>query len=193
MTNSSTEESILSEFGDMLKLGGTELTIVPEIQRIKFLKNMWNCIFGPIAALSQNTPSAIFRPPETPNEGTTRVSDAKELESGTGTLDDPSDLPFSHPLIGQHTIPFIKDVFKELITLGNAIFPSTPDGPGLDPRFTFNTLKTTAHIFSKPTSIERPSMLVDVELGRPMELEVVVGEVVRLGKKHRISMPVWPN
>ena len=33
-------------------------------------------------------------------------------------------------------------------------------------------------------------VLVDVERGRPMELDVVVGEIVRLGRRMGVDMPV---
>ena len=35
------ELEILEEFGNVLRTGGAELTIVPEIQRVKFRKNFW--------------------------------------------------------------------------------------------------------------------------------------------------------
>jgi 2-dehydropantoate 2-reductase len=35
----------------------------------------------------------------------------------------------------------------------------------------------------------RPSMLVDWEAGRPMELEVILGNPVRIARRHRVEMP----
>ncbi len=171
----------------MLKLGGTDITIVPEIQRIKFLKNIWNCILGPVSVLSRDTPSAIFRQPQPESASREETTNPTAHATSPGIT---SDLPYSHPLIRDHTIPFLRDTFSELVKLGNTIFPPTGDGPALKPELAFNILKNTSAIFSKPTSTERPSMLVDVELGRPMELEVIVGEVVRLGKKFGVDLPV---
>ena len=36
----------------------------------------------------------------------------------------------------------------------------------------------------------RPSMYYDLEVGKPLELEAMVGVVVRLGEKHEVSTPL---
>lgn len=36
----------------------------------------------------------------------------------------------------------------------------------------------------------RPSMYYDLEAGKPLELEAMVGMVVRLGEKHEVSTPL---
>ncbi|KAG8890618.1 hypothetical protein FRB98_007173 [Tulasnella sp. 332] len=41
-----------------------------------------------------------------------------------------------------------------------------------------------------PNSNIKPSSLVDIEAGRPFELEVIFGEVVRLGQRHNVSTPL---
>ena len=194
LANTPSEEATISEFAEMLRLGGTDVTIVPEIQRVKFLKNIWNSVIGPVAVLSRDTPSAIFRPQTSVSQadGTIHwMTDSATPPSGPSQVKDvTADMPYSHPAIRENTIPFLRDAFTEVVNLGNTVFPPTPDGPALNPELAFNILKNTSIIFSKPTSTERPSMLVDVELGRPMELEVVVGEVVRLGRKFGVDMPV---
>ncbi|KAJ3482420.1 hypothetical protein NLI96_g6991 [Meripilus lineatus] len=195
LANTPSEEATISEFAEMLRLGGTDVTIVPEIQRVKFLKNIWNSVIGPVAVLSRDTPSAIFRPQTSVSQadGTIHwMTDSATPPSGPSQpqpKDVTADMPYSHPAIRENTIPFLRDAFTEVVNLGNTVFPPTPDGPALNPELAFNILKNTSIIFSKPTSTERPSMLVDVELGRPMELEVVVGEVVRLGRKFGVDMP----
>ena len=40
--NTPEESDLLQDFGSILEDGGTTLTIVPEIQRMKFAKNIWN-------------------------------------------------------------------------------------------------------------------------------------------------------
>ncbi|KAK7689986.1 hypothetical protein QCA50_006628 [Cerrena zonata] len=42
LTNTPEETTILTSIGDILKAGGTTVNIVPEIQRVKFEKNIWN-------------------------------------------------------------------------------------------------------------------------------------------------------
>ena len=41
-----------------------------------------------------------------------------------------------------------------------------------------------------PDSTHTPSMLLDVENGRPFEVEAIVGEVVRMAKDRDVSIPV---
>ncbi|KZT59288.1 6-phosphogluconate dehydrogenase C-terminal domain-like protein [Calocera cornea HHB12733] len=71
---------------------------------------------------------------------------------------------------------------QELSALGQALgYPVTEE----DARFlTDRTLRG----FSK-TSPHLPSMLVDVQRGSPLEVEVIIGALVRLGKKYKVSMP----
>jgi len=44
---------LLQELGTVLSTGGTTLTIVPEIHRIKFQKNFWNVAFSSLATLTK--------------------------------------------------------------------------------------------------------------------------------------------
>jgi 2-dehydropantoate 2-reductase len=46
------EAALLDELGDILRYGGSEVTIVPEIQRKKFSKNLWNIVFASFATLT---------------------------------------------------------------------------------------------------------------------------------------------
>lgn len=52
-TNTAEEEAILQDFGTMLKDGGSTVTVVPEIQRLKFAKNFWNLAFASFATLTR--------------------------------------------------------------------------------------------------------------------------------------------
>ena len=61
---------------------------------------------------------------------------------------------------------------------------------GLDPDAAAKTLANTARLHTRPDSTHVPSMLVDVEAGRPTEVEHVVGEVVRMGRRAGVGMPV---
>jgi 2-dehydropantoate 2-reductase len=45
------------------------------------------------------------------------------------------------------------------------------------------------HRPGKP-STHKPSMLVDMETKRPLEVEAIVGEVVRSGREHGVDIPV---
>ena len=51
--NTPEESALLHDFGSILEAGGTTLTIVPEIQRMKFAKNIWNVAFASFATLTK--------------------------------------------------------------------------------------------------------------------------------------------
>lgn len=190
LTNTPEEEAVLNEFGDMLKAGGSDVVIVPEIQRVKFEKNIWNCLFGPVTTLARHSLQAIFRAPHIVSGKEPPAPVPSDSNSETPSQTATSHIPASYPIVHKHTIPFLYDTLIELATLGNALFPPTDQGPVFDPpALAKDVLERTGVIATKPTSTERPSILVDVENGRPMELEVIVGEVVRLGRKAGVPLP----
>ena len=196
--NNPQEEAVLSEFADLLKQGGSEVTVVPEIQRHKFDKNFWNCVYSTTAALTRYPLPSIFRPPQLdPREDSGGVTDnipsviSEDLNLNIQAPHAPTaDIPYRTPAIREYTIPFIHDALTELYNLGTVLFPPDGSNPGLDPDIIKRTLKNTAMIHARTDSQHRPSMLVDIEMNRPMELDVIVGEVVRLGRQRGVPMPV---
>lgn len=67
-------------------------------------------------------------------------------------------------------------------------FPYSPDG------LTSSTAETVfealARLNRDPDNNHVPSMLHDARRSQPMEVEVIVGEVVRMGKEYKVDMPV---
>ena len=53
-----------------------------------------------------------------------------------------------------------------------------------------DTVEITARLHRSPESTHRPSMLLDSESGRPIEVENIFGEVVRMARQHNVDMPV---
>lgn len=53
-----------------------------------------------------------------------------------------------------------------------------------------STLSDTEALHVKASSTHRPSMLLDAEKGKPIEVEVIVGEVVRMAKAKEVQVPV---
>ena len=114
---------LLQDFGNILETGGSDIEIVPEIQRMKFLKDCWNVVFSSLATLTQSvkrphfmiralislfssyssTVPVIFRPPPT-DSSTIYVS------------------PTTADLISTFTIPSVEAILIELLTLGKG-FP----------------------------------------------------------------------
>jgi 2-dehydropantoate 2-reductase len=53
-----------------------------------------------------------------------------------------------------------------------------------------NFLDQSRGIVAGINPMVRPSMYYDLEAGKPLELEDMIGVVVRLGKKHEVSTPL---
>lgn len=192
-TNTPEEAALLSEFEEILKAGGSETTVVPEIQRVKYTKNLWNACFGVSTALARYPLPAIFRPPHldpgsSPDAPTAPTAIAADVPV-TPSMEATASIPRSSPAMGAYTIPFLYDVLMEMCKLGEVLFPPSEAGPGLDPDIAIKTLSNTAKLHVRPDSVHRASTLVDVELGRPTEVEVIIGEVVRMGREKGVDMP----
>jgi ketopantoate reductase len=67
-------------------------------------------------------------------------------------------------------------------------FPDSPDG--IPSSIADDTLNSTAALHVLSSSTHRPSMLLDAEKGKPIEVEVILGEVVRMAKERGMSLPV---
>ena len=170
-----------------------------EIQRIKFAKNLWNGVLGASAALTRLSLRELFRPPhlEPGYDGPAPPANPEPLagqnEHATNTsVAATAAIPRASEAIGLYSIPFLYDTLTEVYDLGNVLYPPSDSGsvPGLDPEVAIKTLVNTARLHARPDSTHFPSMLMDVQAGRPMEVEHVVGEVVRMGRAAGVAMPV---
>ncbi|TFY55371.1 hypothetical protein EVJ58_g8292, partial [Rhodofomes roseus] len=101
----------------------------------------------------------------------------------------PGEIPSASSAIAEYSIPTIRAAMQEVYTLGTVLFPDSEDGPGLDPEVVENTLRNTARLHANPNATHRASTLVDVESGRPTEVEVILGELVRMGQARGVPMP----
>lgn len=121
--------------------------------------------------------------------------------------------PFVYPItagrMSEHTIPVMTAVLEEMLTVGGChiISQSMFKGPEIeietaraldfsDPPFdkpdsiVDSILNKTRELHEKADNIHTPSMLLDVQNGRPFEVEVIVGEVVRMAQARKIEIPV---
>ncbi|KAL1760776.1 ketopantoate reductase PanE/ApbA-domain-containing protein [Schizophyllum commune] len=171
-TNTPAEQALLDDLANMLLKGGSTVTVVPEIQRKKFAKNFWNVGFSSFATLTGYTVPALFRPP--PGEGQERYA--------------PYVWPKTKGEIEEYTIGALRGVLGELVTLGRALgFPDSEDG--LPSSLVDTTIENTKKIQSAPDMKHIPSMLLDAQKGLPIEVEVIVGEVVRMARERGVSVP----
>ena len=67
-------------------------------------------------------------------------------------------------------------------------FPDSPDG--VPSSAVDQTLESTRVLNAAPNSFHIPSMLLDAQKGRPIEVEVILGEVVRMAKVKGVPVPV---
>ena len=67
-------------------------------------------------------------------------------------------------------------------------YPDTPDG--LPSSAVENTIERTEKLHRDPNNAHKPSMMLDMEQKRPIEVEVILGEAVRMAKARGVEMPV---
>ncbi|KAH9474633.1 hypothetical protein JR316_0013097 [Psilocybe cubensis] len=172
IANSPEESNLLKDFGNLLETGGSTLITVPEIQRMKFTKNFWNITFNSIATLTNYPLPALFRP--APGEGSVAY--------------EPYVSPTTADHISTYTMPVIRKMLEELIAIGRALgYPDSKDG--LPSSIVDNALDGTREIHEKADCTHVPSMLLDAQKGQPIEVEVIVGEVIRMAKSHKVETP----
>lgn len=69
----------------------------------------------------------------------------------------------------------------QIILLGQALgFPDS----------TTDVFESTRAIHAKPSSMHTPSMMLDIQRGKPFEVEVILGEVVRMARSVGVDIPV---
>lgn len=72
--------------------------------------------------------------------------------------------------------------------LGRALgFPDGDDG--LSSSLVDSILNDTARLHTAPESSHTPSMMLDAEKGQAIEVEVILGEVVRMARQASVDIP----
>jgi len=172
-TNKPVEKALLDDFGGMLEKGGTTLTIVPEIQRMKFAKNLWNVAFSSLSTLTDSPLTSIFRP-------------APSAESGLRY--EPYVASVTADRVQENTLASLKGTLGELIALGRAMgYPDNPEG--LPSTLINSTIENTGKQHQDPNHKYLPSMLLDVRTNKPIEVEVIFGEIVRMARRWDVPVP----
>ncbi|EIN10485.1 6-phosphogluconate dehydrogenase C-terminal domain-like protein [Punctularia strigosozonata HHB-11173 SS5] len=171
--NDSEEAQLLGNFTQLLREGGSTANIFPEIQRLKFKKNILNCVFSSFSALSGYTLHSVFRKKS----------------------DDPAQLkpvvdPITAPLIDEHAIPTIRAIIDEVVDVGRAYgFPDTEETESGVAKIADGVFRRMERLHTVPDSKNIVSMLLDVQNSRPIEVECIVGEVVRMAHAKGVPIP----
>lgn len=87
----------------------------------------------------------------------------------------------------EKVVPVLRAVLEEALAVGRAL---GFDEDALPASVVEETISRTAAIHRRPDSAHRPSMLLDRETGRAMEVEAIVGEVLRAAREKRVAVPV---
>ncbi|KAJ3984034.1 ketopantoate reductase PanE/ApbA-domain-containing protein [Lentinula detonsa] len=170
--NSSSETKILEGLAVPLKGGGLRVQVVAEIQRKKLAKNLINVVFASTATLTNYTVPALFRP-------------APEKSSA-------SYVPYLEPqtasLINDYTIPVLRAMLLEVEALARALgFLDTEDG--FPASLVDETIASQRRMHEDPQNTHVPSMLLDARKGQPLEVEVIVGSIVRMANERAVPVP----
>ncbi|KAF5391833.1 hypothetical protein D9757_001677 [Collybiopsis confluens] len=170
MLNSPEEKDLLDGLKDLFF--NSDINIFPEIQRQKFAKNILNVVYASLACLTRFPLGSVYRPPPGP------PGPAYEpyLESTTADR------------VNEFTRKWIEDIFRECIALGHAIgFPDSEDGLPSD--FATRSMASTEKNYASPYVNHKPSTLLDLENGAPIEVEPIWGETVRMAREWKVEIP----
>ncbi|KAI5893527.1 6-phosphogluconate dehydrogenase C-terminal domain-like protein [Schizophyllum commune H4-8] len=170
--NSPEERAVLGDLNEILTAGGSTVEVVTEIQRRKYAKNMLNINFAGYACLTRYTLMAIFRPP--PSDPSQQYSPYVD--------------PSTVNRIEEYTIPAMTSLLHELIKFARVLgFPDGPDG--IPSSMVEEAMQSTREAHATPEAAHIPSTLLDIEKGRPIEVEVIWGELIRTARARGVDMP----
>ncbi|TFK53109.1 6-phosphogluconate dehydrogenase C-terminal domain-like protein [Heliocybe sulcata] len=168
-SNTPSEQAVLDDFASLITSGGGRAYVVPEVQRIKFQKNFWNLVFSSTATLTRHPVTALFR-----------------RQNEEGFMPAPYIADVTADLIEKYTTPMLYGVLNEALAVGRAV---GFDESALPSATVDNTIANTRRLHMVPENKHRASMLLDIENGRPIEVEAIVGEVVRMAHQKGLDVP----
>ncbi|KZS96712.1 6-phosphogluconate dehydrogenase C-terminal domain-like protein [Sistotremastrum niveocremeum HHB9708] len=146
-----TESKTLGHFAQLFEPASVNVTIVDDIQPVKFQKNIINAAISSLSAITMVHPSLAFR------------DDAQEA----------------------HLRAHFSALLEELRLIASSVF-----GIGLfPPENMVKLLDTIVALYKSSETQHFPSIMLDRELGKPMEVEVILGECVRLARRKNVSCP----
>jgi len=94
---------------------------------------------------------------------------------------------FREQAAAEVAMPQLQAIMQEILAVGRAI---GFDESALPSSAIEQTYESTAALHRAPDSSHRASMLLDLEQGKPMEIEVVLGVLVQKAKEHQVDVPV---
>lgn len=180
-TSSPSTNALLDQLNTLLSTGGTQTTLTPSIQRVKFAKNLWNIGFAATCTLTGWTIPAMCRARPSTNDESAVEDDGYEPwvhESTQGSIE-------------EYVWPNIRKLLEEAVSVGRACGLDEPieGASGLPDALVDSTMANTRTLHVRPQSVHIPSMLLDKRLGRPIEVEGICGELVRMAREVGVDVP----
>ncbi|KAI9289191.1 2-dehydropantoate 2-reductase [Umbelopsis sp. AD052] len=129
-------------FLELMTAGGVTIKQIPDINRIRWQKLIWNASFSAVCVATNLNTSQI--------------------------------------LAHEPSLTLVRHIMEDVIRAANSY------GHGFDAE------REIAQMFKNTSAIAsdyKPSMLLDSERGQPMEVEVIVGNPLRLAQKNGVSVP----
>ncbi|WVQ85573.1 hypothetical protein IAT38_007739 [Cryptococcus sp. DSM 104549] len=154
------ETAALEQWTDLLGAGEGYVHTSDRIDSIRFSKNVWNCAWASVQGLVRTT-ALGFAPLEPAHQ------------------------------------EYVKTFFREIVTVGFKAgllyegmiqYPTGEVSEGLEAVVDFCWDKITSMAVARGVG-HKYSLLIDVEMGRPFEVEVITGSVLRLAQQHGVDTP----
>ncbi|WVR05895.1 hypothetical protein IAU60_002921 [Kwoniella sp. DSM 27419] len=154
------ETNALNLWADLLRAGEGNIFLTDHIDAVRYSKNVWNACWASVQGLVRHTA-----------------------------------LSFSY--LDAEGIRMVKAFFREIVDVGfesGLLYEGMVQYPGEELMGNREEVTDRAWHILTSTAVERGvghkySLLIDVELGRPFEVEVIVGSVLRLAREHSVSTP----
>ncbi|KDE03555.1 hypothetical protein MVLG_05983 [Microbotryum lychnidis-dioicae p1A1 Lamole] len=163
------------QFANALRAGGGTVEVAAEIQAARWLKALWNSALSSLCTLSRSTVSALLAPEVLPF--TLPVTRRTMLE----VLYVARAWGYSEEAVPMKAID---DTLRMTIQL---YAPQPTKNLGTAP--TSDVVNEKADSSRRATQNFKPSMLLDIEYGRPCELEPIIGSILDRARARGVATP----
>ncbi|BGP12719.1 hypothetical protein JCM10213_008857 [Rhodosporidiobolus nylandii] len=171
-------------FADLINNGGGTAELVEDIQVARYQKNLWNAAFSSVCAMSRSPVSQVVAPavlPYTLPYVRRMMLEVVYVARAMGYQEDV--LPLKS----------VDDTIAMTIRTYQAKSPGVPPTP-FTPGFTSNSYEFPTEGSPVQDGIEtsvafKPSLLLDLEAGRPCEVEVLIGSLLDRARAKGVATP----
>ncbi|KAK4686277.1 hypothetical protein P7C73_g3854, partial [Tremellales sp. Uapishka_1] len=160
-TFTSKEDAALTQWKDLFESGGGHISLSDRQDSVRYQKNIWNCVWSSIQGLVRTTPACFL------------------------------------PLSDELTQP-IRNLIHEVVTVGFTSgllwegMANHPQGGVVGNQQEVEDIAWTFIMASAKHASggHRMSLLIDIDMGRPIEVEVIVGSVLKVAREYNVATPL---